>query len=163
MLELGVWIPALMSLHFTVHISVSRQGSETRTPGSVLVCECEIPSCALLSTCFVVFCVACSSLAACFHIVMFCVNTRLMSVLISYVFVSCLAQAHGLCFCFVWAQGFCLLWFHVACALMSIVLTPPILLPDYWFVWSTCPHLSSLVTCLIPHLNSDTYKHNVKI
>ncbi len=32
------------------------------------------------------------------------------------------------------------------CALMSIVLTPPILLPDYWFI---CPTCVSLVTLLI--------------
>ncbi len=42
-----------------------------------------------------------------------------------------MAMAMGLCFCFVWAHGFFLVS-CVPCALMSIVLTPPILLPDYW-------------------------------
>ncbi len=47
-------------------------------------------------SCYVLCCVArslCFSLAACFHVVMSCVNTRLMSVLIGCVFVSCFA--HG--------------------------------------------------------------------
>ncbi len=71
-----------------------------------------------MHSCYVLCCVACSScisLAACFHVVMSCVNTRLMSVLISCVFVSCFAHgwwfvllAMCLWFCFVWAHGFCL-------------------------------------------------------
>ncbi len=50
----------------------------------------------MLHSCYVLCCVArssCFSLAACFHVVMSCVNTRLMSVHISCVFVSCFA--HG--------------------------------------------------------------------
>ncbi len=39
-----------------------------------------------------------------------------------------------LCFCFVWAHVFCL---SFLCALMSIVLTLPILLPDYWLICHT--------------------------
>ncbi len=49
-----------------------------------------------VNTCYVLCCVArssCFSLAACFHVVVSCVNTRLMSILISCVFVSCFA--HG--------------------------------------------------------------------
>ncbi len=47
---------------------------------------------------FVLYLVLCGtqlvySLAACFHVVMSCVNTWLMSFLISYVFMSCFA--HG--------------------------------------------------------------------
>ncbi len=47
-------------------------------------------------SCYVLCCVArslCFSLAACFHVIMSCVNTWLMSFLISCVFVSCFA--HG--------------------------------------------------------------------
>ncbi len=47
-------------------------------------------------SCYVLCCVSrssCFSLAACFHVVVSCVNTRLMSILISCVFVSCFA--HG--------------------------------------------------------------------
>ncbi len=46
--------------------------------------------------CYILCCVArslCNSLAACFHVVMSCVNTWLMSFLISCEFVSCFA--HG--------------------------------------------------------------------
>ncbi len=47
-------------------------------------------------SCYVLCCVArssCFSLVACFYVVMSCVNTQLMSVLISCVFMSCFA--HG--------------------------------------------------------------------
>ncbi len=96
-------------------------------------------------SCYILCCVAlslCISLAACFHVVMSCVNTWLMSFLISCVFVSCFA--HGWWFvCWPCACVFVLcehvafvLVFCVPCALMSIVLTPPIMLPDYWLI---CP------------------------
>ncbi len=107
-------------------------------------------------SCYVFCCVAhslCFSLAACFHVVMSCVNTRLMSILISCVLVSCFAHgwwflllAMCLCFCFVWAHGFVFV-FCVPCALMSIVLTPPILLPDYWLICPTCVSLVTLLIC----------------
>ncbi len=32
----------------------------------------------------------------------------------------------------------CLVWFYVPCALMSIILTPPTLFPDYWLICPTC-------------------------
>ncbi len=94
----------------------SCRGSDTRAP-SVSLCEraarvrsaarsCPRVLCVVLHavrvfigcvhSCYVLCCVArssCISLAACFHVVMSCVNTRLMSVLISCVFVSCFA--HG--------------------------------------------------------------------
>ncbi len=95
----------------------SCRGSDTRAPRSVSLCECAVSSSlALLST--VCCCVARSScfyqlrafmlclvlcgmqlvysLAACFHGVMSCVNTWLMSFLISCVFVSVLHMAGDL-------------------------------------------------------------------
>ncbi len=87
--------------------------------------------------------------AACIHVIS-CVNTWLMSFLISCVFVSCFA--HGWWFvCWPCACVFVLcehmafvLVFCVPHALMSIVLTPPILYPYYWLICPTClPSLSS--------------------
>ncbi len=74
-------------------VSVSWRGSDTRTPCSVLLCECAVLS--LLSR--ALFCphVLCCCMqftflsAACFHAVISCVNTLLMSFLNSCVFVSC--------------------------------------------------------------------------
>ncbi len=37
--------------------------------------------------------------------------------------------------------------FCVPCDLMSTVLTPPILLPDYWLICPTCVYLISLLIC----------------
>ncbi len=97
----------------------------------------------------------CISLAACFHVVMSCVNTWLMSFLISCVFMSCFA--HGWWFvCWLCACVFVLcehvasvLVFCVPCALMSICLGPTHLV--------TCllinfPQLLCLVTLLISSL-----------
>ncbi len=42
--------------------------------------------------------------------------------------------------------------FYVPCALMSIVLTPPILLPDYWLICPTC--LPSLPSSFAPFIIS---------
>ncbi len=92
-------------------------------------------------SCYILCCVArslCISLAACFHVVMSCVNMWLMSFLISCVFMSCFA--HGWWFvCWPCACVFVLcehvasvLVFCVPCALMSI-----------------CLDLTHLVTCLI--------------
>ncbi len=110
----------------------------------------------LLSTC-VVFCVArslCFSLVVCFYFVISCMNTWHISILISCLLVSCFAHgwwfvllAMCLCFCFVWAHGFVLV-FCVPCALMSIVLTPPNLLPDYWLIYPTCVYLITLICSL---------------
>ncbi len=92
------------------------------------------------------------SLAACFHVVMSCVNTWLMSFLISCVFMSCFA--HGwwfVCWPCACVSVLCehmasVLVFCVPCALMSICLDPTHLV--------TCllinfPQLFSLVTLLI--------------
>ncbi len=86
-----------------------------------------------------------------------CVSVR-SRVLISYVFVSCFA--HGwwfvllACACvFVLCEHMAfVLVFCVPCALMSIVLTLPILFPDYWLV---CPtSFSSLPSSFAPFIIS---------
>ncbi len=104
----------------------SCRGLDTRAPCSVLLCERTVssPLDRALSCPRVLCCVArrlCISLAACFHVVMSCVNMRLMSILISCVFVCCFAHAWWfdllatcLCFCFMWAHGFVLV-FCVPC------------------------------------------------
>ncbi len=106
-------------------------------------------------SCYILCCVArslCISLAARFHVVMSCVNTWLMSFLISCVFMSCFAHGWWFvcwpCSCvFVSCEHMAfVLVFCVPCALMSICLDPT------HFV--TCllvnlPQLSSLVTLLI--------------
>ncbi len=113
----------------------------------VLCCVCcfvrldyHVMFCALL--CGTSFCF---SLAACFHVIMSCLNTWLMSFLISYMFVSCFA--HGLWFvCWPCACVFVLcehmafvLVFSVSCALIHLVT---------WLLVNL-PHLSSFVTLLI--------------
>ncbi len=178
-LERGVRIPALMSW-----VSVSCRGSDTRAPCSVSLCEraARVRSAArslvhvccvcvvlhavrvfigCVHSCYVLCCVArssCISLAACFYVVMSCVNTQLMSVLISCVFMSCFA--HGwwfvllaMCLCFRLCEHMAfVLVFCVPCALMSIVLTPPILLPDYWLICPTCVYLITLLICSLYNL-----------
>jgi len=100
----------------------------------------------------VISCISCIlySLAPCFHVVMSCVNTWLMSFLISCVFVSCFAHGWWIvcwpCACvFVLCEHVAsVLVFCVPCALMSFVLTPPILLPVYWWIFPCCsPSLPS--------------------
>ncbi len=171
-LECGVWIPAL---------SVSCWSSDTHTPcvhlsrfGSmrsrVRSAACSsVHVCCVLLCCtqfmfyllleFMLYLVLCGtarslffSWAACFHVVMSCVNTWLMSILISCVFVSCFAHgwwfvllAMCLWFCCMWAHGFVLV-FCVPCALMSICLDPTHLIS--WLLVNL-PHLSFLVTLLI--------------
>ncbi len=160
-LERGVRIPALLSW-------VSCRGSDTRAPCSVsfrsmwsrvrsAVCS-SVHVCCVLWCCtqfvfyrlhafmlYVVLCALCFSQAACFHVVMSCVNMPLMNILISCVFVSCFAHgwwfvllAMGLCFCFVWAHDFFLSFKcdHDHTHLVSWLLV-------------NLPHLSSLVTLLI--------------
>ncbi len=71
-----------------------------------------------------------------FMFVMFCVNTQLMSLLIS-----CVASDSVLlpCACvFVLCEHMAFVIVSVCYVLMSIVLTPPILFPDYWFICPTC-------------------------
>ncbi len=123
----------------------------------VMLCVVAGSSCFLgcVHSCYVLCCVACSlciSLAVCFHVVMSCVNTWLMSILISCVFVS--SFAHGwrfvllaicLCFCFVWAHGFCLSFLCAMCSHVNC-LDPTHLVS--WFLVNL-PHLSSLVTLLV--------------
>ncbi len=111
MLERGVWIPALMCC-----VSV-RVGVRTLALHFLSLCECAVSGsldtahscprvfcCVARSSCFyrlravMLYLVLCGtqlvySLAACFHVVMSCVNTWLMSFLISCVFMSCFA--HG--------------------------------------------------------------------
>ncbi len=48
-----------------------------------------------------------------------------------------------LCFCFVWACGFCPSFLCATCS-CQFVLTPPILLPVYWLIFPSCfPSLPS--------------------
>ncbi len=113
-------------------------------------------------SCYVLYYVArslCFSLAACFYVVMSCVNTWLMSIVISCVFVSCFAHVWWFLFCWPCACVFVLcehmafvLVFCVSCAVMSIVLTPPIFLPDYWLICPTC--LPSLPSSFAPSIIS---------
>ncbi len=113
-------------------------------------------------SCYVLCCVArssCFSLAACFHVVVSCVNTRGLWVF-SLAACSCpVLHMAGDLFCWPCACVFVLcehmafvLVFCVPCALMSIVLTPPILLPDYWFICLTCVYLVTLLICSLYNL-----------
>ncbi len=79
------------------------------------------------------------SLAACLHMAVICFAGHVL-----VFFVLCEHMAFILVFC-------------VPCALVSIVLTPPILLPDYWLICPTClpslpslfsPFIISLLDCL---------------
>ncbi len=170
--ERGVRIPALMSW-----VSVSCRGSDTRAPCSVSSCEFARPR-ALLSTCVLLWCAACVFIGCvCEHVVYelshwlcvwtrglwvvslaVCVNTWFMSCLISCVFVSC--SAHGwwfvcwpcACVCVLCEHVASVLVFCVPCALMSIVLTPSILLPDNWLICPTC--VSSLPSSSAPFIIS---------
>ncbi len=165
MFERGVRIPALMSW-----VSVSYRGSDTRVPHSVSLWECAVliplGRASLLSTC-VLWCFTQFVLsAACIH-VMSCAVWHAACVFhwLRAFMLSCLVWTRGLwvsslaaCSCLVLHMAgdlfaghvlvfLCkhmasVLVFCVPCALMSIVLTPLILLPDL-------PHLSSLVTLLI--------------
>jgi len=100
------------------------------------------------------------SLAVCFHVVTSCVNTWLMSFLISCVFVSCFAHGWWFvcwpCACvfflcehmaFVLSTSFlCVMSYHVNC------LDPPIVLPDYWLICPTCVSLVTLLICSLYNL-----------
>ncbi len=149
-------------------VLVSCQGSDTHTPGLVLLWERAVTSllgpCAPLSmcihclhfafSCFVLFCVAhslCFSLAACFHVChVLCEHAACSCPVLNMASESVLL-AMCLFFCCVWAHGFCHS-FCVPCALMSIVLTPPILFPDYWLI---CPtYVISLHSSFAPFIIS---------
>ncbi len=147
-MERGVWIPALMSW-----VSV-RVGVRTLALHFLSLCECAVSGsletahscprvfcCVACSSCFyrlhafMLYLVLCGtqlvySLAACFHVVMSCVNMWLMSFLISCVFMSCFA--HGWWFVCWSCACVSVLSEHVASvlvfcvprALMSICLDP---------------------------------------
>ncbi len=114
MLDRGVWIPVLLSCFRPISGFVSGFGhSRSRFGVAVDACGLEFARAvrssvrvhSLSSFCFLLFClVLCGMQLVFFHwlhvfmFVMFCVNTRLMSLLISCVFMS--RFAHGLWFCF---------------------------------------------------------------
>ncbi len=52
---------------------------------------------------------------------------------------------------FCWHMTF-LLDFRVPCALMLIVMTPPILLPDYWLILPTCVFFVTFLICSLYNL-----------
>ncbi len=94
--RVGVRTLALHVLSLCVSVR-SRVRSATRS--SVHVCFVVLQAVRVfigVHSCYILCCVArslCISLAACFHVVMSCENTWLMSFLISCVFMSCFA--HG--------------------------------------------------------------------
>ncbi len=169
MLERGVRIPALMSWDSVFvsgfrhsrsvfcHCVSARSRVRSIARSHVHVCFVVLHavrvSIGCMHSCNILCCVArrlCISLAACFHVVMSCVNMWLMSFLISCVFVSCFA--HGwwiVCWPCACVSVLCehvasVLFFCVPCALVSFVLTPPILLPVYWLIFPSCsPSLPS--------------------
>ncbi len=187
-LERGVRIPAFISWDsvfvsgfghsrsiFCHCVSVrSRVCSTVRSPVHVcfVVLHAARVSIGCVHSCYILCCVArslCISLAACFHVVMSCVNTWLMSFLISCLFVSCFTHGWWIvcwpcawCFCFVWARGFwpsflcamCshvnLSWLHPSCYLFinsfspaALPRYPPHLLPS----WVVVCLVSSFVLC----------------
>ncbi len=142
---------------YSHHVLFSRESAVSSLLGRALFCPCVFcgvarSSCFHRLHAFTLCLVLCGtqlvySLAVCFHGVMFCVNTWLMSFLISCVFVSCFEHgwwfvllAMCLCFCFVWAHDFCLSFLCVMCSHVNS-----------WLLFHL-PHLSSLVTLLICYL-----------
>ncbi len=96
-----------LALHVLSHcVSVRLEFARPRALLSTcVVCVCGVARSRVfigcVHSCYVLCCVArssCISLAACFHVVMSCVNTRLMSVLISCVFVSGFCTWLVICF-----------------------------------------------------------------
>ncbi len=92
-----------LTLHVSICLVLGACGLEFAQPRALLstcvvFCVVAHSSCFIgcLNSCYILYCVARSlffSWAACFHVVMSCVNTWLMSILISCLFVSCFA--HG--------------------------------------------------------------------
>ncbi len=135
---------------------VSRVRSAARA--SVHVCFVSLHAVRVfVHSCYVLCCVArslCFSLAECFHVVMSCVWV------FSLATCSCpVLHMAGDLFCWPCACVFVLcehmafvLVFCVPCALMWIVLTPPILLPDYWLICPTCVYLVTLLICCLYNL-----------
>ncbi len=147
-----------LALHFLSLCECAVSGSlETAHSCPRVFCCVARSSCFYRLRAFMLYLVLCGtklvhSLAACFHVVMSCVNTWLMSFLISCVFMSCFA--HGwwfVCWPCACVSVLCehvasVLVFCVPCALMSICLDPTHLV--------TCllinfPQLLSLVTLII--------------
>ncbi len=110
------------AIHSSVHMDCVFLCSMRFVFGHVLFCclvllhtACVFIGC--VHSCYVLCCVArslCFSLAAYFHVVMSCVNARLMSILINCVFMFCFAHGHVLVF----LCGFCLVCM-LPCVLMS--------------------------------------------
>ncbi len=89
---------------------------------------------------------ACSSVHVCFVV--------LHAVCVHVLFCSCLViclLAMFLCFCFVWAHGFCLSFLCAMCSHANC-LDPTILYPDYWLICPTC--LPSLPSSFAPFIIS---------
>ncbi len=118
-----VCVPCFM-LALMFWVSVTWRGSDTRAPFSVIVWVRGLEFArhrALLSTCVLLCCTQFVFLsAACIYVVMSCVNTWLMSFLISCVFMSCFA--HG--------------WWFVCwpCACVSVL----------------CEHVASVLVFCVP-------------
>ncbi len=153
-LERGVRIPALVSW-----ISVWYWGSDIRAPCSVLLCECAVSSSLDLAVCcprvlYFVWHAACVFYWLHVFMLSYLVWTRGISVFsLAACWCPVLHMAGDLfcwpCACvFVLCEHMVVLVFCVPCALMSIVLTPPILLPDYWLIYPTCVYLITLICSL---------------
>ncbi len=140
MLERGVWFPALMSW-----VSVTWRGSDTRAPFSVIVWVRGLEfarHCALLSMGVLLCCTQFVFLsAACIYVYLVLCGTCVHVLFCTWLAICLLAMC--LCFCFVWACGFCPSFLCATCS-CQFVLTPPILLPVYWFIFPSCfPSLPS--------------------
>ncbi len=129
-------------------VSVLCRGSDTRTPCSVSFCEHAVSSLLghMLFCPRVLWC-ACSS---CFYrLHAFMLYLVLCGTQLVYFIVCVLSCCHGLCEQDLWVFSLAacscpvlhmafVLVFCVPCALMLIVLTPPILFPDYCLICPTC-------------------------
>ncbi len=136
----------------------SCRGSDTRAPFSVIVW--------FSVSCPRVFC--CVARSSCFYrlhafmLYLVLCGTQRVHVLFCTWLVICLL-AMCLCFCFMWARGFCPSFLCATCS-CQFVLTPPILLPVYWLIFPSCfPSLPSsfapfiISLCLQFHVGSLPY------
>ncbi len=170
-LEHDVWIPTLMSW-----VSVSWWGSDTHTPRLVVwVCGLDFARpwtllftsvCLVLHlvrvvfgwvhSCCVLCCVAhslCISLAVCFYAVMSCVNTWLMSFLMSVLFCTWLVICFAgdvLVFFFVWEHGFCLSFLCAMCSHVNCLDTTHLVT---WLLVNLPPCLPSLPSSFAPFIS----------
>ncbi len=181
-LERGVRIPALMSwvsvscrgsdTRAPCSVSLCERAARVRSAARSLVHVCCVCVCVWCCTQFVFLSAVCIHIMSCavwhaahvFHwlraFMLSClVWTRGLWVF-SLAACSCpVLHMAGDLFCWPCACGFVLcehmafvLVFCVPCALMSIVLTPPILLPDYWLICPTCVFLVTLLICSLYNL-----------